>query len=106
MARKSFDMGPWLHACDRFTEDLTEHEKNLFRTASPESILSSSRAAQKHHETHTSSQHVAAKLQSFVAAIEQYGPAFDVYANAAAPILCPLWGSVRVLLNVSTVRLL
>ncbi|KAL9035547.1 MAG: hypothetical protein Q9180_004806, partial [Flavoplaca navasiana] len=43
----------------------------------------------------------AVKLQPMIAAIEQYGKALDVYANAYPLVLSPLWGSIRVVLHLA-----
>lgn len=42
----------------------------------------------------------AAEVGAFHDAVEDYSKAMDVFANSSA-ILCPLWGSVRILLHVS-----
>ena len=89
----------WTRACDRYIEDLSGDEKQLFLNASLETIFYSASAAKKFHQSN-----VASQLQTFAAAIEQYGTALDVYANSSSLILCPLWGSVRVVLHVESSR--
>ena len=42
------------------------------------------------------------KLQPFVAAIQQYGEAIDLYSSTYSLALGPIWGSIRVLLHVSS----
>ena len=83
-------------------EDLTQEEKKLYTQATPETILYDASAAEKRHEACSTSRGLTHKLQPFVAAIEQYGQALDVYSNAYPLALSPLWGSVRVLLMVCT----
>jgi hypothetical protein len=92
----------WARARDRYLEDLTEDEKNIFINASLENLFYSASAAQKVHQAKSTTRHLATKLQPFVDAIEQYGRALDVYASMSSLILCPLWGSVRVLLHVES----
>ena len=53
------------------------------------------------HKESSKGVNVVEKLQPLVAAIEQYGQALNVYANAYPLVLSPLWGSVRVVLQVS-----
>lgn len=95
MALDIFSADAWTRARDRYIEDLSEKEKQLFLNASLETIFYSASVAKKSHRPD-----VASQLQTFVAAIEQYGKALDVYANSSSLILCPLWGSVRVVLHV------
>ncbi|SLM35735.1 P-loop containing nucleoside triphosphate hydrolase [Lasallia pustulata] len=79
----------WTRARDRYIEDLSDGEKQLFLNASLETVFYSASAAKKLHQSNVGSQ-----LQTFAAAIEQYGSALDVYANSSSLILCPLWGSL------------
>lgn len=91
---------PGLAHADRYNEDLSDDEKQLFLNASLESTFYSASAAKKSHKCN-----VASQLQTFAAEIEQYGAALDVYANSWSLILCPLWGSVRVVLHVEYTRI-
>lgn len=81
-------------------EDLTHEEKQLYMRATPEMIFYDASAAEKSHEANSTSRGLMHKLQPFVAAIEQYGQALDVYSNAYPLALSPLWGSIRILLMV------
>ena len=90
----------WMRARNRYTEDLTDQEKRLYLQASPELIFYDASAAEKRHGATSTSRGLMKKLQPFVAAIEQYGQALDVYSNAYPLALSPLWGSIRVLLLV------
>lgn len=49
-------------------------------------------AAQKLHASNSTTQGVMDKIQPLVAAIDQYGKALDVYANAYPLVMSPLWG--------------
>ena len=81
-------------------EDLTQEEKQSYLQATPEKIFYDASAAEKRHEASSTSRRSMHKLQPFIAAIEQYGQAIDVYSNAYPLVLSPLWGSIRVLLMV------
>ena len=90
----------WTRAKNRYLEDLTHEEKQLYIQATPETIFYDASAAEKRHEASSTSRRVIHKLQPFIAAIKQYGQALDVYSNAYPLVLSPLWGSIRVLLLV------
>ena len=90
----------WSRARNRYIEDLTHQEKQLYMQATPETIFYDASAAQKSHEAGSTSRRLMCKLQPFVAAIEQYAQALDIYSNAYPLALSPLWGSIRVLLKV------
>ncbi|KAL9037937.1 MAG: hypothetical protein Q9180_003437, partial [Flavoplaca navasiana] len=91
----------WMRARDRYVGDLSREEKALYETASPESIFCDASAAENTHISSSASLKVAEKLQPMIAAIEQYGKALDVYANASPLVLSPLWGSIRVVLHLA-----
>ena len=91
----------WIRARDRYVEDLNEEEQQRYFKASPESLLDDASAAEKSHGTKSSTRRIMEQLQPFVAAIEQYGEALDVYSNTYSLALGPIWGSVKVLLHVS-----
>lgn len=92
---------PWVLCRDRYLEDLSEDEKALYENATIENIFYGASAAQKRHEADSKTRLAARKLKPLVAALDQYGKALDVYSNASPTIMCPLWGSVRVVLQVS-----
>lgn len=79
---------------------ISEYTQRVFSQASPEAILYDASAAEKAHQTTSTTRGVVKKLQPFVQAVEQYGPALDVYSNIYPLALAPLWGSVRVVLHV------
>ena len=58
--------------------------------------------AERTHGTNSTTRRVIEKLQPFVAAIEQYGHAVDVYSSTYSLALGPIWGSIKVLLQAST----
>ena len=91
----------WTRARDCFVEDLSDDEQATFlSTASLEEIFYSASAAQKLHQDKSKSRALISKLDPLVRAIQQYEKALDVYANASSMIMCPLWGSMRVLIKV------
>ena len=90
----------WARARDRYTEDLSDSERELYSNATAESIISEASAAEETHRAGSSVRKLEQKLKPFVRAIEAYGGAIDVYANSFSMVLCPLWGSIRVVLYV------
>ena len=90
----------WTQARQRFSEDLDEDESLIFKNATFENVFYSASTAQKSHEANSKSRAVAAKIDNLLAGINEWGKALDVYANASALFLCPLWGSIRVLIHV------
>lgn len=93
----------WTRARERFAEDLSLEEKELYSKATADSVFYGASAAEKTHKANSSSRRFATeKLRPLVGAIVEYGKALDVYANAYPLVLSPLWGSVRVVLHVGT----
>ena len=90
----------WTRARDRYAEDLTAEEKPMFNEASIEKLFYDASVAEKKHAASSKTRDLWNKLEPLVAAIEQYGEAIDIYSNAYPLALCPLWGSVRVVLHV------
>ena len=92
----------WSIARDRYTEDLTEEEKQAFDTATLEKIYYDASVTEKTHRAGSSSRALfEAKIKPFLSAIEQYGEALDIYSNSCSLIICPLWGSIRVVLQIA-----
>ena len=90
----------WTRARNRYLEDLTNEEKQLYMQATPETIFYDASAAENRHEASSPSRGLLHKLQPFIASVQQYGAALDVYSNSYPLVLSPLWGSIRVLLLV------
>lgn len=101
MAQDPFSQDAWTRARDRYVEDLSEEEKPMYYQASLEMIFYDASAAQKQHQARSKSLEIVKRLQPLGTAIEQYGQALDVYANAYPLALSPLWGSIRISLHVS-----
>ena len=100
MAAHPLSEDAWTRARNRFIEDLTPEEIQLYRQASPEEIFYDASAAVKRHGASSMGPGLMNKLRPFIDAIEQYSQALDVYSNTYPLALSPLWGSVRVLLVV------
>ena len=90
----------WIRAQAEFVKDLSEEEQRTFFKASPESLLDDAVAAERSHAEKSITRSVMEKLQPFVAAVEQYGTAIDVYSNTYSLALGPIWGSMKVILQV------
>lgn len=81
MASHQTAQDAWTRAKERYMEDLTDEEKQLYLHASPEMILYDASAAEKRHGASSTSRGLMNRLQPFVAELEQYGQALDVYSN-------------------------
>ena len=101
MSRTARIPDAWTRARNRFVEDLSENEKHLFFQATPETVLYEASALNKRHESSSKSRHFAERIQGFVASVEQYGKALDVFVNTYPLVMSPLWGSFRIVLIVS-----
>ena len=101
MSQDPFSQDAWTRARDRFVEDLSEKKKTVYYQSSLEMIFYDASAAQKSHSAASQSLRVANRLKPLTSAIQQYGSALDVYANAYPLALSPLWGSLRIILHVS-----
>ena len=55
----------------------------------------------KVHSDTSKSRRFFEKLKPFVESVERYGKAMDVFVNTYPIIMCPLWGSFRVVLLVN-----
>ena len=89
---------PWLVARDRFLQDSTSEEKILFTYANPENLFYNTSNDERSNRNTSKMRAVSRKLEPLVDVIQEYGKAMDVYSNASSSILCPIWGSMRVLL--------
>ena len=84
-----------------FFETLSPNEKALFKaTTIAELLLEEVKAAEKIHKDKSISRKVSQALKPLVQGVEQYGAALDVISNASSQFLCPVWGSMRVILHV------
>ncbi|KAK3169678.1 hypothetical protein OEA41_009062 [Lepraria neglecta] len=83
----------------RLLEDLTNEEQAMFDKVSIEAVLYDASAAEKKHGVCSKSRALSKKFEPLVSAIDQYGEAIDVYANAYPLALSPLWASIRIVLH-------
>ncbi|KAL8821118.1 MAG: hypothetical protein Q9191_007378 [Dirinaria sp. TL-2023a] len=102
MASEILPNDAWRLARERFVEDLDESEKARFANATFENVFYSASAAQKTHEATSVSRALAAKMNTLLMGIDGWTKALDVYSNASATIVCPVWGSIRVLIQLSS----
>jgi hypothetical protein len=92
---------PWETAKSRFLEGLTESERSMFGSATLENIFYQSSGTFERYKVDSKLWKFQVKVQPLLDAVEEYGSAMDVYANASSMILCPIWGSIRVVVHVS-----
>ncbi|KAI4274984.1 MAG: hypothetical protein LQ337_003548 [Flavoplaca oasis] len=86
-----------------FFEALSPNEKELFKaTTIAELLLEEVKAAEKIHKDKSISRKVSQALKPLVQGVEQYGAALDVISNASSQFLCPVWGSMRVILHLAS----
>lgn len=84
-----------------FLASLSPDESALFEaTKTADSLLKEVESANNEHKDASVSRKAGAALLPFIAGIEQYGQAIDVFANSN-DLLCPIWGSIRIILHVS-----
>jgi hypothetical protein len=95
-----FPTQPWETAKARFLEGLTPEEVKRFQEATLENLFYSASAVQKQHVQGSKSWVWQERLASFVDGIDDYGKALDVFPNISPMVLAPIWGSVRVVLQV------
>lgn len=91
---------PWEAARARFLDGLPDDQKTLFENATVENIFYTSSVAFSQAERSSKTRKVQKKLQPFIAVVEDYGKAMDVLTNSASLYLSPIWGSMRVVLQV------
>ncbi|KAL8752999.1 MAG: hypothetical protein Q9184_005556, partial [Pyrenodesmia sp. 2 TL-2023] len=83
-----------------FFETLSPNEKELFKaTTNAEQLLEEVKNADKVHKDKSVSRRIAQALKPFLAGIDQYGKALDVISKASSMVLCPIWGSIRIVLH-------
>ncbi len=86
-----------------FVQSLTADEKQVFdATTIADGLLKALgeiQDAEREHKGSSVSRRAAEAILPFIAGLEQYGKALDIFANSS-DMLCPIWGSLRVLLQV------
>lgn len=89
----------WKIAKDRFTDGLTPDQKKEFQDVKIEEIFYAASAAQKQAST-SKIWRFPKKMMPLVNAMNMYAQSFDVISNSLSSILCPVWGSLRIVLKV------
>lgn len=86
-----------------FFETLSPNEKELFKaTRLAEQLLDEVELADRIHQDRSISRKVSQTMKPFLDGIDQYGKALDVLSNSGSLFLCPIWGSIRIVLHVAT----
>lgn len=91
---------PWEDAKVKFLAGLSPEDVARFIAATPENLFYDASTAQKKHAQQSRSWLMQERVSSLVDAINDYGKALDVYSNSYGLILCPIWGSLRIVLQV------
>lgn len=93
---------PWTNAKNRFLDSLPDGaDRTIFEEATLENIFYSSSAGFQNHMATSKLNRASKKLKPLLESIEGYGKAIDVLAQSSATILCPLWGSMRIVLHLA-----
>jgi len=92
----------WQIAKTRFLDGLNDEEKMTFNEATAENILYAGSNAQRVDHRASKTRSVLEHLQPLVTAIDDYGKAIDAYANISPMYLAPIWGSLRVILVITS----
>ena len=96
---------PWEAAKTRFLEGLPQEQHDVFANTTSENIFYSTSVAVSQYEQKSQTRRLQKKLQPLATALDEYGKAIDVITNSASMYLCPLWGCIRVVLQVSAILL-
>lgn len=92
---------PWTIARNRFLDILNDNERALFNEATLENLYYSASNVERKDRQTSKTRAVIKKLRPLVLAVENYGKAFDTYANIAPLYLAPIWGGIRVILVIA-----
>jgi hypothetical protein len=83
-----------------FVASLSTEENALYQaTKAAGSLLQEIELANSEHKDVSVLRKASVALLPFIAGIEQYGQAMDVFANSN-DLLCPIWGSIRIVIHV------
>jgi hypothetical protein len=85
----------------KYCLDLKDDQTKFFLDSKPSDILQDVVRQEALHKEDSKSRAFTRRIEPFLACVEHYGKALDVLSNSSSDILCPLWGSLRVLLQVS-----
>jgi hypothetical protein len=85
----------------KFFDTLTADEKKLYSaTTLSVQLLDDFKTFDEQHAKRKG-RRFAKQIEPFITAVEGYATAIDVLSNTSSDILCPIWGSIRVVLHVS-----
>ena len=91
----------WENAKERFLENLDSDEKKKFKNATPESIFYDADQTHQNFTGNSKLQMLQNRLEPLTNALEQYGRALDILSNTSPLFLSPIWGSIRIILQLS-----
>ncbi|KAF2679822.1 hypothetical protein K458DRAFT_313422 [Lentithecium fluviatile CBS 122367] len=91
---------PWEAAKSRFLEGLSLEEVQKFNEANLENLFYEASATQKKHAQGSKSWIWQERLASLVDGIDDYGKALDVFPNMCPLVVAPIWGSIRVVIQI------
>ena len=87
---------------EAFVKDLIPEEMLLLGAPDlADAILQDAVELDKRHKSRSSGRKVAKKLKPLVDGINEYGTALDVLSNTSSVFVCPIWGSMRVILHLA-----
>ena len=92
---------PWVIARNRFTADLSEHERAIFDSATLENIYYTASNYEREDRTSSKFRSLVQKLRPLVLAVEDYGKALDTFTSISPLYLAPIWGSIRIFLDLA-----
>ncbi|KIW05145.1 uncharacterized protein PV09_03696 [Verruconis gallopava] len=92
---------PWETAKARFLDGLSESERFLFNSATLENLFYQSSGTFERFKNDSKLWRIQLKLQPLLDAVEEYGRALDVFSNTSSLVLGPLWGSLRVVIQLA-----
>ena len=93
---------PWEAARERMCQGLLPHEQSLYSNATLENLFYDASSSQKNHARGSRIWRLQERLAPLVESLEEYGKAMDVFVNTYPLVLSPLWGSLRLILLVSS----
>jgi hypothetical protein len=91
---------PWEVAVAEFIAELSPSEAALYCDPTLENLFYDASFAQKTHAIGSRSWRFTDRLSPLIDAIEDYGKALDVAVNTYPIALSPIWGCLRVILQV------
>lgn len=98
----ALSLEPWTNAKNRFLDSLPDDaDRQIFQEASLENLFYTASAGFQHHEFTSKIAKARKKLKPVLESLDGYSKALDVLSQSSASILCPLWGSLRIVLHLA-----